>query len=110
MRLTTSMVFSSSGRVWPLFAINQGLSLLLTLDQPENVVKRNDSNGNPTQSTNYQLSAIVGLWDSISLDSALQNKYFEQLASGQSLLWQGAQWDTHEVFCLCRLLESLLLR
>ena len=73
MRLTTSMVFSSSGRFWPLFAINQGLSLLLTLDQPENAVKRaNDIDGQPTQSTNYQLSAIVGLWDSITLDSALQ--------------------------------------
>ena len=49
MRLTTSMVFSSSGKFWPLFAINQGLTLLLTLDQPENVVKRNDANGQPTQ-------------------------------------------------------------
>ena len=98
MRLTTSMVFSSSGKFWPLFAINQGLTLLLTLDQPENVVKRNDANNQPTQSTSFQLSAIVGLWDSITLDSALQNKYFEQLASGQSLLWQGSQWDTHEVF------------
>ena len=99
MRLTTSMVFSSSGKFWPLFAINQGLSLLLTLDQPENVVKRvNDIDGQPTQSTKYQLSAIVGLWDSITLDSALQNRYFEQLASGQALLWQGAQWDTQEVF------------
>ena len=36
--------------------------------------------------------------DYITLDSALQEKYFQQLASGQSLLWGGHQWDTHEVF------------
>ena len=47
MRLTTSMVFSSSNRFWPLWSINQGLTLLLTLDQPENVVKKNDAAGNP---------------------------------------------------------------
>ena len=98
MRLTTSMVFASSGKCWPLFAINNGITLLLTLDQPENVVKQNDAFGNPTQSTSFQLSSIVGLWDSITLDSELQNRYFQQLASGQSLLWSGSQWDTNEVF------------
>ena len=98
MRLTTSMVFSSSKHWWPLWAINQGLTLLLTLDQPENVVKRSDANGNPTQSTSFQLSATVVLYGVITLDSALQEKYFQQLASGQSLLWCGSQWDTHEVF------------
>ena len=51
-----------------------------------------------TQSTSFQLSAIVGLWDAITLDSALQERYFQQLAYGQTLLWQGSMWDTHEVF------------
>ena len=72
MRLTTSMVFSSSKHWWPLWAINQGITLLLTLDQPENVVMRNDAAGNPTQSTSFQLSAIVGLYGMITLDSSLQ--------------------------------------
>ena len=72
--------------------------MLLTLDAPENVVKRNDVDNQATQSTSFQLSAIVGLWDAISLDSSLQERYFQQLASGQALLWSGSQWDTHEVF------------
>ena len=72
MRLTTSMVFSSSGKFWPVWAINQGLASLLTLGQPGNVVKRNYANGAPTQSTSFQLSAIVGLFDAIAVDSALQ--------------------------------------
>ena len=81
-----------------MWAINQGITLLLTLDQPGNVVMRNDGAGNPTQSTSLQLSAIVGLWDAITLDRSLQERYFQQLASGQSLLWSGSQWGTHEVF------------
>ena len=76
MRLTTSMVFSSSGKCWPLWAINQGITLLLTLDQPDNCVKRNDANGQPTQSTSFQLSAIVGLWDAITLGSAPSREIF----------------------------------
>ena len=51
-----------------------------------------------TQSTSFQLSGIVGLSDFITLDSALQERYFQQLASGQALIWSGAQWDSHEVF------------
>ena len=98
MRLTTSTVFSSSEKMWPLWALSGGITLLLTLDQAESVVKLNDPEGNPTQSTSFQLSAIVGLWDAITLDSALQERYFQQLASGQTLLWQGSMWDTHEVF------------
>ena len=98
MRLTTSTVFSSSDKYWPLWALNGGIALLLTLDQAENVVKVNDANNQPGQSSSFQLSAIVGLWDAITLDSALQERYFQQLVSGQTLLWSGSQWDTHEVF------------
>ena len=98
MRLTTSAVFSSSSKFWPLWALSGGINLLLTLDQAEAVVKQNDANGNATQSISFQLSAIVGLADLITLDSALQEKYFQQLASGQTLLWQGSMWDTQEVF------------
>ena len=75
-----------------------GITLLLTLDSAEAVVKVNDANNQPEQSSSFQLSAIVGLWDAITLDSSLQEMYFQQLASGQALLWQGSQWDTHEVF------------
>ena len=81
-----------------MWALNGGVTLLLTLDQPENVVKRNDVLQQATQSTSFQLSSIVGLYDLLTLDSALQEKYFQQLASEQSLLWQGSSWDTHEVF------------
>ena len=44
----------------PMWALNGGITLLLTLDQPENVVKRNDALGQPTQSISFQLSSIVG--------------------------------------------------
>ena len=81
-----------------MWALDGGSTPLLTLDQPENVVKRNDALDQATQSTSFQLSSIVGLWDAITLDSALQEKYFSQLASGQSLLWRGSSWDTNEVF------------
>ena len=98
MRLTTSTVFASSDSWIPLFALNGGVRLQLTLDAAENVVKRNDANGQANQSTQFELSAAVCLWDAITLDSQLQNKYFEQLASGGTLLWEGSQFSTSEVF------------
>ena len=98
MRLTTSTVFASSDKWWPLWALNGGIKIQLTLDAAENVVKRNDATGDASQSTQFELSAAVCLWDAITLDSQLQNKYFEQLASGGTLLWEGSQFSTHEVF------------
>ena len=98
MRLTASTVFASSDKWWPLWALNGGIKIQLTLDQAENVVKQNDVAGDANQSTEFQLSACVCLWDAITLDSALQNKYFEQLASGGTLLWEGSQFSTHDVF------------
>ena len=80
MRLTTSTVFASSDKWWPLWALNGGIKIQLTLDAAENVVKRNDATGAANQSTQFELSAAVCLWDAITLDSQLQNKYFEQLA------------------------------
>ena len=44
MRLTASTVFASSDKWWPLWALNNGIKIQLTLDQAENVVKQNDAN------------------------------------------------------------------
>ena len=48
----------------------------------------------------HQIPIVIScdLYDLITLDSALQGKYFQQLASGQALIWQGSSWDTTEVF------------
>ena len=60
---------------------------------PTSVTKRNaDTTGaNPpeaNQSQNYELSEMVLLWDSVELDSALNEKYMSQLASGGTLLYE----------------------
>ena len=98
MRLTMSSVFSGSDKWLPLFALNGGIRVSLTLDLPENVVKIHDAAGQATQSASFELSAAVLLWDSVTLDSALQQKYFEQLASGGTLLYETSQFSTPEVF------------
>ena len=74
-----------------MWALNGGITLLLTLDQPENVVKRNGSQDQPTQSTSFQLSSIVGLSGLIMLDSALQentfsNTHLDKVCCGNGLV------------------------
>ena len=70
----------------------------LTLDTAAAVVKANDPAGNATQSNAFSIEGAVLLWDAITLDSALQEKYFAQLASGGTLLYETTQFSTSEVF------------
>ena len=58
----------------------------------------NDATGQATQSAAFELEAAVLLADYVSLDSALQEKYFAQLASGGTLLYETTQFSTSEVF------------
>ena len=60
----------------------------MTLDQAAAVVKVNDPAGQATQSNTFQIEGAVLLWDAITLDSVLQEKYFAQLASGGTLLYE----------------------
>ena len=71
----------------------------MTLDTAAAVVKVNDATGAATQSNTFQIEGAVLLWDAITLDSALQEKYFAQLASGGTLLYETTQFSTSEVFC-----------
>ena len=98
MRLTMSSIFSGTDKWLPIFSLNGGCRLQLTMDAAANVVKANDGAGNPTQSTTFQIEAAVLLWDAITLDSALQENYFAQLASGGSLLLETTQFSTSEVY------------
>ena len=70
----------------------------LTLGQAANVFKVNDAAGNATQSNTFEIEAAVLLWDAVTLDSALQEKYFAQLASGGTLLLETTQFSTSEVY------------
>ena len=56
----------------PIFSLNGGIRVQLTLDAAANVVKVNDAAGQPTQSNQFQIEAAVLLWDAVTLDSALQ--------------------------------------
>ena len=98
MRLTMSSVFSGSDKWLPVFALNNGIRVQLTLDQAANVVKVNNTAGQATQSNTFELEAAVLLWDAVTLDSALQEKYFAQLASGGTLLYETTQFSTSSVF------------
>ena len=98
MRLTMSSVFAGSDKWLPAFALNGGIRVQLTLDAAANVVKVNDAVGNPTQSNQFQIEAAVLLWDAVTMDSALQEKYFAQLASGGTLLLEATQFSTSEMF------------
>ena len=93
MRLTMSSVFAGSDKWLPNFALNNGIRVQLTLDQAANVVKVNDAVGAATQSNSFQFEAAVLLWDAVTLDSALQEKYFAQLASGGTLLYETSQFS-----------------
>ena len=70
----------------------------MTLDTAAAVLNVNDATGNPTQSNTFQIEGAVLLWDAITLGSALQEKYFAQLASGGTLLYETTQFSTSEVF------------
>ena len=63
-----------------------------------NVVKRNNAAGAPIQSNQFQLEAAVLLWDAVTLDSSLQEKYFAQLASGGTLLLESTAFSSSDVF------------
>ena len=67
-----SSSFAGSDKWIPLFSINGGVKVQLTLDAAENVVKLNDDNGQANQSTAFEVSAAVLLWDHCVLDSQLQ--------------------------------------
>jgi hypothetical protein len=110
MRLTMSSVFSGSDKWLPIFALNNGVRVQQTLDQAANVVKVNDAAGNATQSSQFEIEAAVLLWDAVTLDSALQEKYFAQLASGGTLLFESSMFSTSSVFCLLISQDSLLLQ
>ena len=98
MRLTMSSIFSGTDKWLPIFSLNGGIRVQMTLDAAANVVKVNDAAGQPTQSNQFQIEAAVLLWDAVTLDSALQEKYFAQLASGGSLLLETTQFSTSEVY------------
>ena len=76
MRLTMSSVFAGSDKWLPLFALNGGCRVSLTLDLPEDVAKMHGATGQATQSASFELSAAVCLRDSVVLDSALQKQVF----------------------------------
>ena len=60
----------------------------LTLDQPEAVAKVRNAEGQVAGSNRFQLSNIVMLYDICYLQSELQEKYFSQLASGGTLIYE----------------------
>ena len=75
MRLTMSTVFNGSSSWQPLYALNGGCRVSHTLDAPEAVVKKNDAFDQPNQSSKFELSAAVLLWEALTLDSQLQERY-----------------------------------
>ena len=98
MRLTMSSMFAGSDKWLPIFALNGGIRVQLTLDEAANVVKVNNAAGQAAQSNQFQLEAAVLLWDAVTLDSSLQERYFSQLASGGTLLYETSQFSSHTVF------------
>ena len=99
MKLNVSGLMSQNKWI-PLWALNGGAELRLTLANPEEVVKLNTeaSTPAPTQSKSYNLSEIAMQVAMCTLDSELQEKYFQQLAGGAPLLMHLQGWSHQQVF------------
>ena len=110
MRLTMSSIFAGTDKWLPIFALNGGCRIQLTLDQAEHVVKVNNPAGQALQSNQFQLEAAVLLWDAVTLDSSLQEKYFQQLASGGTLLLESTQFSSSEMFLPQKSVRSVCLQ
>ena len=88
----------------PLFAVSGGLTIKLTLDDPAEVTVRKDIGADGTPGTGADLSQLYRIEDIrlnaslCTLDSQLQNKFFESLAAGEALLMHTQCWSNNQVY------------
>ena len=88
-----SAILGSANKKWmPLYAINGGLEILLTLANPTTHLKTG------LNSSAYRLTDIAYNCPMYTLDSALQEKYFQSLAKGDALLIHSQQFSHNEIF------------
>ena len=98
MTMPLSAVFGASQHKYlPLFAFTSGgVELQLTMDDPTNyLVSMKDT---VAQSTSFRIEEIQLHCNMITLDSALQEKYFASLARGDAMLIHTKCWSHHEMF------------
>ena len=81
----------------PLFAINNGLQIKLSLDDPRETTIRKTTAGGDL-STSYRLEDIQLHASLCTLQSELQNKYFQSLAQGDSLILHCQSWSHTQLF------------
>ena len=96
MTFPLSGLLGSSTKWIPLWAVDGGgLEILLTLADPSTccVVKTDDS-----QSKSYQLNNIALHADLCTIDSGVQDRYFEGLKKGEAMLIHTKSWSTNELF------------
>ena len=94
MTLPLSAVFGTSQTKYlPLFAMNGGIELLMSLAAPATHLVTGSGKSSSYRLENIQMH--IGL---ITLDSALQEKYFQSLSSGQAMLLHTKQFSHQEMF------------
>ena len=82
----------------PLAFINGGIDIRLTLADPASVTVLNTAGGEPTNSQDYQLENIAFSASLKTIDSALQEMYYKQLAEGGSLLIHCKQYSHNTTY------------
>ena len=94
MTFPLSSIFGASQQKYlPLFAMNGGIELLLSLSDPASHLITTGGKG-----TSYRLENIQLHTNLITLDTALQEKYFQSLARGDAMLIHTKCWSHHELF------------
>ena len=84
----------------PLFAVSGRLSIRLTMANPADVVvqRKGGATGGAVNSGKYRLEDIRLQASLCTLDSQLQNKFFESLAAGEALLLHTQCWSHNQVY------------
>ena len=82
----------------PLWALNGGLEINLTLARPADVMRVVEAGTQPTQSTSYALSEIAMLISLCTLDDSLQEAYNAKMLQGGNLMIHTQGWSHQQSF------------
>ena len=98
MTMPLSSVFGASQHKYlPLYAFTAGgVELQFTMDDPTNYLV--SLKAGQAQSTSFRIEEIQLHCNMVTLDSALQEKYFASLARGDAMLIHTKCWSHHEMF------------
>ena len=82
----------------PLAFLNGGITIKLTLDDPNDVVWRKQNGDGTAQSVDYRLEDVAFHASLCTLQSELMEKFYQSVAAGESLILHTQSWSHNQLF------------